>query len=64
MDKYRNLASQVAEMSVEQAKALRERFDHMPGTQLPGADEIGTFRALRAYGLFRELLTTRIGDSN
>ena len=56
------VAEQVAQMTPEQALAMRDRLDKTPARDLPGADEIGPMRALRAYFAMRPLLTARVNS--
>ena len=56
-------AELVAKMSVATATNLRDKLDKAPAKELPGADHLGSMRALRAYRVFRPLLTARIGDN-
>ena len=57
-------ARRVAEMSLQEAIDLRDRLDNTPSVDLPGAWKVGPVRALRAYSLFRALLTAKIDVSN
>ena len=57
-----SIETRVSRMPVEEARKLRDELDSTPISQLPGASEIGTSRAIRAADLFRSVLTARIGD--
>ena len=56
-------AELVTTMSVATANDLRDKLDKAPAKELPGAEHLGAMRALRAYRVFRPLLTARINGS-
>ena len=53
-------AELVSQMSVATASNLRDKLDKTPAKELPGGEHLGAMRALRAYRVFRSLLTARI----
>ena len=51
-------------MTVEDARAERDRLDKTPANELPGASTIGAMKALKAYRMYRTFLTARINNQS